>query len=428
MWAAWILGTLAATALIGFKLQSKDRGVFVPGQTTSGHYQIELACDRCHKPYQGVSSEACVKCHDRELKEAEDSHPKSKFIDPRNAERIARLDATSCIACHVEHRPSATGAMGVTLPADMCFYCHSDVAKERPSHKDMAFNTCASGGCHNFHDNRALYADFLVKHQTEPDVLNLPAVAWRKMLPDAAPPLTASEHDSPAHMSPALLDQWASTGHAHGGVNCTGCHMVADGPGKSWTDHPGYGRCQGCHRNETEGFLGGKHGMRLASGLPPMSPALARLPMAGDASKHLLGCSSCHAPHDFDTRRAAADACLECHADKHSLAYEASPHFALWRAEIAGAAAAGTGVSCATCHLPRVPAADGDARGIRVQHNQNANLRPNEKMIRDVCLSCHGLSFSLDALADPLLVEVNFRGRPARHIESIGMAVRKAAK
>jgi hypothetical protein len=48
-------------------------------------------------------------------------------------------------------------------------------------------------------------------------------------------------------------------------------------------------------------------------------------------------------------------------------------------------------------------------------------------MIRDVCLSCHGLAFSIDALADRLLIESNFQGRPSRHIESIDMAARRAS-
>ena len=58
-----------------------------------------------------------------------------------------------------------------------------------------------------------------------------------------------------------------------------------------------------------------------------------------------------------------------------------------------------------------------------VEHNQNDNLRPNEKMVRDVCLSCHSLAFSLDALADSDLVRRNFAGPPARHVESIDMAL-----
>ena len=64
----------------------------------------------------------------------------------------------------------------------------------------------------------------------------------------------------------------------------------------------------------------------------------------------------------------------------------------------------------------------GEAVRVTVEHNQNATLRPNEKMIRPVCLSCHGLPFAIDALADPALVSNNFRGRPVRHISSVEMA------
>lgn len=59
-----------------------------------------------------------------------------------------------------------------------------------------------------------------------------------------------------------------------------------------------------------------------------------------------------------------------------------------------------------------------------VEHNQNDTLRPNEKMIRPVCLHCHGMEFAIDALADPALVRNNFAGKPARHVESIDMALR----
>jgi hypothetical protein len=44
-------------------------------------------------------------------------------------------------------------------------------------------------------------------------------------------------------------------------------------------------------------------------------------------------------------------------------------------------------------------------------------------MLRPVCMACHGLPFSIDALADRALVTRNFRGRPATHIRSIDMAL-----
>ena len=64
---------------------------------------------------------------------------------------------------------------------------------------------------------------------------------------------------------------------------------------------------------------------------------------------------------------------------------------------------------------------------IHIQHNQNANLRPNEKMIRGVCQNCHGLGFTLDALADTKLVQANFAGRPSVHVESLDWVKRREA-
>jgi hypothetical protein len=43
-----------------------------------------------------------------------------------------------------------------------------------------------------------------------------------------------------------------------------------------------------------------------------------------------------------------------------------------------------------------------------------------------VCGHCHGLQFTLDALADPALVRGNFTGRPAVRVESIEWARRRA--
>ena len=60
---------------------------------------------------------------------------------------------------------------------------------------------------------------------------------------------------------------------------------------------------------------------------------------------------------------------------------------------------------------------------MRVLHNQNANLRPNDKMVREVCARCHGLPFTLDALADANLVRRNFAGAPGVRNDSIHMAL-----
>jgi formate-dependent nitrite reductase cytochrome c552 subunit len=229
--------------------------------------------------------------------------------------------------------------------------------------------------------------------------------------------------------SPEILAEWERSAHARAGINCSRCHHAPageEGNAAEWADLPGRDVCGACHEQEAKGFREGRHGMRLAVGLDPMRPGLARLPMRAEASGRELSCTTCHGAHGFDTRRAAVDACLGCHRDEHSLAYPGSPHHELWMKESEARAGTASGVSCATCHLPREHAREGGATRISVQHNQNNNLRPNEKMLRTVCMHCHGLGFSIDALADPELIRDNFRGRPAARVESLDLVRRRA--
>jgi hypothetical protein len=434
-WIPWALAavvTVVLAAYLGQRLTGEDRTVFVPGAMTHGHHQIELACDACHTPFNGVKQEACVECHGARLAASNDSHPRKKFEDPRNADRLEVLEARRCVTCHLEHRPQKTRAMGVTLPDDYCFHCHQEVGEDRPSHQDLAFDSCAAAGCHNYHDNTALYEDFLAKHVNEPALLPRASVPLRDLLArmrasgiEIKAPLARGQHDAPAGIkaNEAILQEWAGTAHARGGINCTDCHQPkpADGAVAAWTDKPGHAACGRCHKAEVKGFLDSRHGMRLKQNLPPLTPAMARHPMQADARDRELGCASCHGAHGFDTRRAAVEACLGCHDDKHSRAFRESPHF------LAGKADKPT-MTCATCHLPREIHRQDGTDVVRVQHNQNWNLRPNEKMARGVCMNCHGLGFTLDALADPALITNNFRGQPARHVESVEWASQRVTQ
>lgn len=414
-----LMTVLAAT--LAYSLEGPFRQLYLPGPTTDGHYQIELACDSCHTESfsdRKTLQDACVRCHGAELTAANDSHPEKKFTDPRNADRVAQLDARFCVTCHREHRPEVVSEMGLSLPLDYCHRCHASVGEERPSHRGFAFDGCASAGCHNFHDNRGLYEDFLIKHLDEPDML--PA---RRALPEkrhAKKSYTGTElarfADAPA--SSALtgqeLSEWERSAHARGGVACSKCHAHGGG---AFSQAVADAACASCHRAQDEGFRAGRHGMRLGNGLAAMLVADARQPMRAAAKGAVLGCTSCHGAHDFDTRRAAAEACLGCHDDEHSRAYRGSAHERAFLADAGGA-------SCATCHLPRV-GEDGEAHS---EHNQNDNLRPNEKMLRSVCMDCHGLAFAIDALADPDLVRRNFSGRPAQKIESMELSRKRASR
>ena len=449
LWIVWLLLTASLAGLLwaGLSLRgdsdqawrTASRGLLLPGPTSHGHYQIELACDTCHTGAfadREAMQARCMDCHGAELKQARDSHPRSKFTDPRNADRAARLNAAECVTCHVEHRPELTHAAGDTQPVDFCVTCHAEVGKERPSHQGMGFETCASSGCHNFHDNRALYEDFLIKHAGEPEIADAPRVPardFRDLIEELSDfpfervslqPLGAADadHGMALGADPAIEADWLASAHARSGVNCSGCHVPATSEAV-WIEKPDEAVCRDCHAAEVKGFLAGRHGMRLAVGLSAMTPGQARLPMREDAADVALECTSCHGAHGFDTKVAQVESCLGCHSDTHSLAYEGSPHHRLWQREQTGELPAGSGVTCATCHLPRVEHYQDDIKRVLVQHNQNDTLRPNEKMIRPVCLSCHGLAFAIDALADPALVARNFAGHPLGHVESIDMAL-----
>ncbi|SON54788.1 decaheme c-type cytochrome, DmsE family [Hartmannibacter diazotrophicus] len=509
LWTIWLLATLVAgTAVAGIVFVGGGRQFLLIGKTTGAHHQIEMECGACHTSgffadkakVEKDMNKACLTCHEAELKLANDSHPVKKFRDPRNADRREKLDALFCTTCHAEHVPEVTRAIAVTQPMDYCLACHDDIEKERPTHKGLEFTSCASAGCHNFHDNTALYEEFLVKHAGMPDFADhpvmpfaaqsraVPAVLTAMKSDDPLAALTAylekaksDDGDDPAEAAkealakvllagdavapPALLTQeavaaWAGSGHARGGVNCAGCHAPKlEGTeagdvaviAANWIESPGLDVCQSCHKPEAASFREGKHGMRFHPKLPgpredapdlgvltevaakvfkdeplgamPVSEAL--IPMKPDAQDRMTGtCNACHKPHEVDLKVAAVEACASCHDDDHTRAYFTSPHYRLWQAELVGTGEPGSGVSCADCHMPKIES----RRGVTTEHNQNTTLRPNEKMIRPVCLSCHSLQYSLDALADPGLVASNFNGHPTLHIESIDWAVSRTEK
>lgn len=420
----------------------------MPGPLSAGHHQLAQSCDSCHTDAFGggeVLQESCIECHGDDRRKPFDSHPIAKFRDPRNAARLAKIDATNCVSCHTEHRPEITAVNGVTQPKDVCFHCHEDIAEERPSHDGMAFVDCTTSGCHNYHDNRALYTDFLIKHMDQADQLELQTIEVLDFIsvidqvveyPIDKYPVQALEKaamDAPSDVTvdDQLVEDWHDTRHAKVGVNCSGCHQPVDAEGviAEWQDKPGLEGCQSCHATEVSGFQQGKHGMRLAAGLSPMTPKQARLPMAADNAHEELTCASCHGAHRFDTERAAVESCLGCHSDAHSLAYKASSHFDLWERELQGIGEANTGVSCATCHMPRVEKDVSDwLSRVVVEHNQSEFFAPNSKMIRPVCQSCHGLPFSIDALADSKLISNNFQGLPTLHVDSVDLARKDAQR
>ena len=479
LWILCVSGTLIATAFVAiWMVVGGDRRMLLIGKTTDAHRQIETACETCHAapPFASAAAAAkalnktCRNCHEDALQAAEDSHARKRFRSPRMAVYWQKLDVRLCTACHVEHRPEITRPGAVTVAADFCVACHSegdqDVRKARPSHAGLPFDTCASAGCHNYHDNRAIYEDFLVRHADRPWVAAAPVHGLAMRSRNQKVPAEAAKRGTAlapavALAAPTALHDWAGSGHAAAGVNCAACHAPTAAEDASrtaveaqWIAAPNTAICWDCHKAQVKTFAEGRHGMRRHPSLAPprdpsrrleaiglggllpkaaaawladpprpvrMTVAEARLPMRPEAAAKALHCGTCHQPHAVDTERAAVEACASCHDDTHSRAYFGSAHHELWRAELAGKAPLGAGVSCATCHMAKVE------RGGKVvtSHNQNATLWPNEKMIRPVCLDCHGLGFAIDALADADLVARNFQGRPAIHVKSVEWALRR---
>lgn len=449
LWLVWGLATVIGCGALSYVLLKADnKTLFMPGELSDGHHQLADSCDSCHTDSFGggeVVLSSCIGCHGDERKKPFDSHPKAKFNDPRNADLLATIDATNCITCHTEHKPEFTLADGLTRPKDLCFHCHENIAEERPSHDGMEFETCASSGCHNFHDNRALYTEFLIKNADAPHYLENPHVPEKdfassiEMLlayprdnyPTTA--LTLAQADAPvAHQEDrTILSDWSASGHAAQGANCSACHsetLVSESTTENsdtaeWIAVPSMETCASCHNMEVDTFFKGKHGMRLNAGLSPMKPSMARRPMHEDAAHSELTCNSCHQAHTYDVVTASVDSCLGCHADDHSIAYQQSSHYALWLAEVSGQGEPGSGVSCATCHMPRtnMDVDDYNSR-IVVNHNQSATLSPNSKMLRPTCMECHGLEFSINALADQALIDNNFNAQPGVQIDSVVMA------
>lgn len=472
IWILWLVTSLIGGFYLAFVLfKGEDKSNFMPGPLSDGHHQLTEKCEACHgdaafggdKDSAEVLQAACIRCHGDERKKPMDSHPIAKFKDPRNADRLEKINAVKCVTCHTEHRQEITLKDGLTQPMDVCFHCHKDVAKDRPTHKGMPFDSCKDSGCHNYHDNRSLYTKFLLKHQDEPDNLTrtrLPAREFASLLDEVTDyprdrypvkPLSLADADAPGEVKVTgnTLRDWLETAHARSGVNCTACHVspsqkesaegdMAKEPSATenkssakqvWSNKPTQAACARCHSLEVKRFGKGKHGMRLAAGLSPLTPAMARLPMSKEALVKKAGheqmdCNTCHGGHRYDVKQAAMEACLGCHADEHSLAYKQSKHYVLWQMELNGETKANTGVSCATCHMGRInfDVSEWSSR-IMVDHNQSANLSPNSKMVRSACLYCHGLGFSLDALADKALISKNFNGKSGAHVKSIELAV-----
>ncbi|MEO1669756.1 MAG: cytochrome c3 family protein [Cyanobacteria bacterium J06631_2] len=206
-----------------------------------------------------------------------------------------------------------------------------------------------------------------------------------------------------------IEQQWQTSAHALAEVNCSSCHQSEET--KKFVAKPTEESCKSCHENSVDTFLLGKHGIRTLEGLPPLIPAMAHLPMKDSADRQ-VNCNTCHNVHTVNTYEAAVDSCLTCHADNHSLNYKNSPHANVFREIGTLPRPSQDAVTCATCHLPRSVSGD----EVLVNHNNTYTLKPRDRMVKEVCMNCHGLEHSFNSIFDDELVEANFARPPTQKL------------
>lgn len=214
-----------------------------------------------------------------------------------------------------------------------------------------------------------------------------------------------------------INQSWETSAHAFAEVNCSSCHQ--DQETQTFLAQPNQESCRRCHGEAVETFLLGKHGIRTAEDMSPLRPAMARLPMHPDALDRTMTCGSCHNVHSVQTMPAAVDACLTCHNDTHSLNYSKSQHAQLFAADRDRDLdrPSAESVTCATCHLPRHSVGE----AITVNHNNTYTLLPRDRMVKEVCMNCHGVEFAYDSIFDDQLVEDNFSRSPTQQLATFDM-------
>jgi hypothetical protein len=186
-WSSLLTGktaiALVCIALVGwlaaaFALDNKQ--IFLPGETSVGHYLFEASCSSCHEGFKPVSNDTCMRCHEAEM--AADKHGASKFRDPRWAGELAKIEALTCTTCHNEHVHMF--GRGVHLQPDLCMNCHQGIIEGGlQSHNGFSPDGCWTAGCHNYHDHRSISTGFLIENLGQPPMLPVQQLPDRPLQP-----------------------------------------------------------------------------------------------------------------------------------------------------------------------------------------------------------------------------------------------------
>lgn len=173
---AIILACIALIAWFAAAFAMDNKQVFLPGETSVGHYLFETSCSSCHEGFKPVTNDTCMRCHEAEM--AEDVHGTQKFLDPRWASDLEKLEVLTCTTCHNEHVHMF--GRGVHLQPDICMVCHQGIIEgDLKSHDGFTADGCWTAGCHNFHDHRSISTGFLRENLDQPPMLPVQALPTR---------------------------------------------------------------------------------------------------------------------------------------------------------------------------------------------------------------------------------------------------------
>ena len=181
----YLAGLILGLGLVFVLLLPGQEQLHALGPMNTGHEN--LTCQSCHQEAEGtlrqqiqanvqhalglrennvsfghedVDNATCISCHER----ANDSHPVSRFFEPRFKEARATLAPETCTTCHNEHE-----GQRVTLPdLTYCQTCHQDTSIENDpitvSHEELIaandWETCL--GCHDYHGNHIMETETVV--------------------------------------------------------------------------------------------------------------------------------------------------------------------------------------------------------------------------------------------------------------------------
>ena len=171
--AVIILALIVLIAFVSGAFALERKSIFLPGESSEGHFLFEASCASCHDGFKPVSNDNCNRCHEAELEN--DLHGTKKFLDPRWAALRENVDVLTCTACHSEH--VFMFDRGVHLQPDLCMACHEELTlTQLASHKGFESDGCWTAGCHNYHEHDTISTGFLRENMGQPAMLPVQAL------------------------------------------------------------------------------------------------------------------------------------------------------------------------------------------------------------------------------------------------------------